>query len=129
MSSRKTSTDSLIPIVFTAAELRQILAAYSEGVLKKGWRDYGFQTAADETLFGVIERGGEDGDRGKAILCSLTKTLSRKSGDGASFLVCDGERPVLRTGSFLEALTAFRALGVAGGKGRKTPLKVVSTRK
>ncbi|GEM_PF-2162867 len=142
MSWGKSSTDSLIPILFTPSELRQILTAYSEGVLKKGWRDYGFQTAERETLFGVIERGGHadhDDQSGynRAILCSLTKIMPRKGAGDAAYLVCDGSCPVLKTTSFVEAVNALRAIGTqegqstksAAAKKKKAALKVISSRK
>lgn len=124
MSWDKSSTDTLHPILFRAPELRQILAAYSEGVLKKGWKDYGFQSSPQETRFVVLERGGGEQN---TVICSLARSKSPKNKKSDMYCVYDGERPVLKTPSFLEALNHFKTLGQSSGKkSKKSSLKVVS---
>jgi hypothetical protein len=112
-------------IVFTPREVRQILAAYSEGVLKKNWRDYGFQSEAHATSFIVIERGQGDHN---AILCALRKERPIKSHLDAHYTVFLGDVPSLKTKSFLEALEHFRSLDTRHKKksDKKVKLKVVS---
>jgi hypothetical protein len=106
------------PSVFAHQELRQVLAAYSEGVLKKNWRDYAIASEDNQTVFCVIERGQ---GRPAAVLYSISKTRAKKSGDAYYYRVFDGERQIARTESFMEALNIFRHAGTPGAK----KLKVV----
>ena len=113
-----TGFSTATPSVFAHQELRQVLAAYSEGVLKKNWRDYAIASEKNQTVFCVIERG-----QGKptAVLYSISKTKSHKSNGQPFYRVYDGERQIARTDSFLEALNIFRRAGTPGDK----KLKVV----
>jgi hypothetical protein len=104
--------------VFAHQELRQVLAAYSEGVLKKNWRDYAISSDKDQTVFCVIERGQ---GRPAAVLYSISKTKSKKSNGTHFYRVFDGDRQIARTDSFMEALNIFRSAGKPGAK----KLKVV----
>ena len=97
---------ALDSIQFTPNQLRQVLSAYSEGVLRKGWKDYAILSAPNQTQFAVVERGSGDQPR---ILYSIIRINPGKK--AAIYKVFDGEKPVLQTGSFLEALTRFRHLG------------------
>ena len=90
-------------ILFSARELREVLSAYSHGVLRKNWRDYAILTANHQTQFAVVERGSGDGAR---ILFALTKTKPAKK--DSIYKVFEGERPVYQGPSFLEALERFR---------------------
>ena len=99
--------------VFAHQELRQVLAAYSEGVLKKNWRDYAIASDKDQTVFCVVERGQ---GAPAAVLYSLSKTRSKKAGGDDFYRVFEGERQICRTTSFLEALSVFRACGKPGQK-------------
>lgn len=122
MSWDKSSTGTLHPILFSPPELRQILSVYSEGVLSKHWKDYGFQTAPKETLFAVIERAE---GAGQAVLCGIKKVKPAKSNQDPLYLVYDGEKPVHKGGSFLEALETLRALDPKASKTKRRNLKVV----
>lgn len=93
-------------IQFSPSQLRQVLSAYSEGVLRKGWKDYAILSATGQTQFAVVERGAGDQPR---ILFSIARISQPKK--PATYKVFEGEKPVLQTGSFLEALTRFRHLG------------------
>jgi len=125
MTGRKSSTGSLYPILFTPPELRQVLSAYSEGVLQKHWKDYGFQTAPKETVFAVIDRAGQDVAH-SAILCCIKKTMPAKSHQDPIYTVYNGEKPVFKNASFLQALTAFRALNPRSSVKNKGNLKLIS---
>jgi hypothetical protein len=103
MSWIKSPDGAMHPFLFTPSELRQLLSAYSEGVLKKHWKDYGIQSTPKETLFAVIERSEHASNT--AIICGL-----KKSNTAPHFFVYDGEKPVLKTTSFLEALNKFKSL-------------------
>ena len=98
---------------FSHQQLRQVLAAYSEGVLKKNWRDYGIDTDARQTTFGVIERGQ---GHAPALLYSIVCTKSHKNNDRNFYRVFDGEKMVHRGENFMEALSVFRRLGLPGQK-------------
>lgn len=97
---------ALDTIQFSPSELRQVLSAYSEGVLRKGWKDYAILSATNQTHYAVVERGSSDQPR---ILFSISKTRIPKK--ESIYKVFEGEKPVLQTASFLEALTRFRHLG------------------
>jgi hypothetical protein len=122
MSWDKSSTGTLHPILFSPPELRQILSVYSEGVLSKHWKDYGFQTAPKDTLFAVIERAE---GIGQAVLCGIKKEKAAKASQDPSYIVYDGEKPVHKGSSFLEALDHFRKLDPKASKTRRRNLKVI----
>lgn len=126
MSWTKSSKGTMHPFLFTPPELRQLLSAYSEGVLKKHWKDYGIQAGKKETLFAVIDRG--DNIANTAIICALKKIKPAKHNQDYHFMVYEGDKPVLKTTSFLEALEKFRALNPrASSRIRKNDhLKVIS---
>ena len=107
------------PSHFSHHQLRQVLAAYSEGVLKKNWRDYGIDIEAQQTTFAVIERGQ---GHAAAILYSIICTQSQKNNGRNFYRVFDGERMVHRGENFLEALNVFRSLGMPGNKKPKGTL-------
>lgn len=101
------------PSVFTHTQLRQVLSAYSEGVLRKNWRDYAINSDKDQTVFCVIERGQ---GQPPTILYSISRAKSRKNGGNDYYRVFDGERQLCRSDSFIEALNCFRTLGLPGQK-------------
>ena len=103
-------------VLFTSAELRQVLSAYAEGVLTKNWRDYAIDSADKQTTFCVIERGQ---GQPAAVLYSISRNKPQKSGGNDYYRVFDGERQVCRSESFLEALNIFRAIGMPGQKKKK----------
>lgn len=107
-------------VLFTSSELRQVLSAYAEGVLSKNWRDYAIDSADKQTTFCVIERGQ---GHPAAVLYSISRHKSQKSGGRDYYRVFDGERPVCRSESFLEALNMFRDIGKPGQK--KKAFKIV----
>ena len=111
-------------ILFTPSELRHVLAAYSEGVLKKGWKDYAVDSLKDQSIFSVIDHQGEEGS---VALYSFSKNKSKKSGH-SYFRLFYRDAQVLRTESFLEALEMFRAVDKKDPKGRniKKNLHIVS---
>lgn len=123
MSWDKSSTESLHPILFSPPQLRQILSVYSEGVLAKHWKDYGFQTAPKETLFAVIEHAE---GVGHAVLCGIKKVKPAKNNQAPAYIVYDGEKPVHKGSSFLEALNTFKALDPKASKTKRRNLKVVT---
>jgi len=100
--------------VFTGMQLRQVLAAYGEGVLKKGWKDYALICEKDQTTFCVIERG--EGIP-QAVIYSISRTRSKNKD---FYRVFDREKQVLRSESFIEALNCFREIGVPGQKKKKS---------
>lgn len=108
-----TSLSGLASSVFTHRQLRQVLAAYSEGVLYKGWKDYALNCEPKQTTFCVIERG--EGAPVAAIY-SISCTKSQKQNGQNFYRVYDGQTLVIRTESFLEALNKFREMGKQGTK-------------
>jgi hypothetical protein len=100
--------------VFTGMQLRQVLAAYGEGVLKKGWKDYAIVCDKGQTTFCVIERG--EGIP-QAVIYSISCTRSKNKD---FYRVFEREKQVLRSESFLEALNCFRKVGVPGQKNKKS---------
>jgi hypothetical protein len=103
-----TGLSSVSASVFTGMQLRQVLSAYGEGVLKKGWKDYALHCDKDQTTFCVIERG--EGIP-QAVIYSISRTRSKH---GDFYRVYDREKQVLRSENFLEALNCFREIGVPG---------------
>lgn len=99
--------------VFTHGQLRQVLSAYSEGVLQKGWKDYAIASEKDKTTFCVVERGE---GAPMAIIYSISRTCSKNSD---FYRVFDGQKQILRTENFLEALNLFRTIGRKGEKKSK----------
>jgi|GEM_PF-4726522 len=87
--------------------------AYAEGVLAKNWRDYAIDSADKRTRFCVIERGQ---DQPTAVLYSISRNKTQKSGGKDYYCVFDGNKPVCRSEKFLEALNIFRSIGIAGQK-------------
>lgn len=105
--------------LFTASELRQVLGAYSEGVLKKNWRDYAIYCDKDQTVFGVVEHGH---GQPASVLYSISRTKSQKSGGGDYYRVFEGEQPLCRTDSFLEAIAVFRRCGMPNVRRKLKPV-------
>lgn len=120
---------SLRSILFTPGQLRQILAAYSEGVLKKGWKDYALDSSAVQSVFSVIDH---QGDQGSVALYSFSANKPKsKNSDRNFYRIFNRETQLLRTESFLEALTFFRSLDAKGdpksqkGKKAKKALRII----
>lgn len=108
-----TGLNNVHSVVFSHAELRQVLAAYAEGVLSKNWKDYAISTENGQTTFCVIERGQ---GAPAAVVYSISRTRSRKQSGHDFYRVYDGEKQVFRSESFLAALSAFREIGKPGQK-------------
>ena len=113
-----TGLKGIAPVVFSHTELRQVLSAYAEGVLQKGWKDYAINTEKDQTTFCVVERG--EGIP-QAVIYSMSRTRSKNKD---FYRVFDGQKQVLRTEKFLEALNCFRDMGKPGQK-KSGKLKVI----
>ena len=103
-----TGLNTLTPSVFSHSELRQVLSAYAEGVLQKGWKDYALTGEKNQTTFCVIERGQGDIT---AVIYSFSKTRSKKSGGKDFYRVFEGDRQIHRSEKFIEALNIFREAG------------------
>jgi hypothetical protein len=99
--------------VFTHSELRQVLAAYGEGVLHKNWRDYAIMSEKGQTTFCVVERGQ---GAPMAVIYSISRTRSKNKD---FYRVYDGQKQIARTEKFLEALNVFRDAGKSGMKKAK----------
>lgn len=94
-------------MLFTPGELRQVLAAYAEGVLQKGWRDYALDSNPKQSIFSVIDH---QGGAGSVALYSFSKNKPQAKGSDRHFYrIFHREAQILRTESFLEALEMFRA--------------------
>ena len=104
--------------LFTHGQLRQVLSAYAEGVLQKGWRDYAISSEKNQTSFCVIERG-EGAPMAIIYSISVSKVKNKKV-----FKVMDGQKPVFKSENFLETLNIFREIGKSGQK-KSTKFKVV----
>lgn len=115
MVSRFPSTgfNILQPSLFSHLQLRQVLTAYSEGVLRKNWKDYAIESSANQTVFCVIERGQ---GQPMAVIYSISCCRSAKKAGENFYRVFDGERQICRTNNFLEALEVFRRCGLPGQK-------------
>lgn len=111
-------------VLFTPGELRQVLSAYAEGVLQKGWKDYALDTNAGQSIFSVIDH---QGDSGSVALYSFSKNKPQsKNSDRHFYRIFHREAQVLRTESFLEALEKFRELDKKGGPKKKgKDLKII----
>jgi hypothetical protein len=96
--------------LFTHGQLKQVLSAYAEGVLKKGWRDYAISCDKIQTTFGVIERG-----EGAPVAVIYSISVSRVKNKKV-FKVMDGQKPVFKSENFLETLNVFREIGKSGQK-------------
>jgi len=105
-----TGLNNLSSCVFSHQELRQVLGAYAEGVLQKGWKDYAITSEKNQTTFCVIERG--EGIP-QAVIYSISRTRSKNKD---YYRVFDGQKQISRTEKFLEALHVFRQAGQPGGK-------------
>ncbi|MAS87037.1 MAG: hypothetical protein CMH30_03540 [Micavibrio sp.] len=106
-------------MLFSPSELRQILSCYSEGVLKKGWKDYAVDTLSGQSIFSVIDH---QGGQGSVALYSLSKNRSqaKKSGNDFFYRLFYRETQILRTESFLEVLALFRAVNAKDPKGKQS---------
>jgi hypothetical protein len=111
-----TSMSGMKSCIFSHGELRQVLAAYAEGVLHKHWKDYAIATEDKQTTFCVIERGQ---GQPMAVIYSISRTRSHKSNGHDFYRVFEGEKQICRTESFLEALNIFRDIGRPGQKKNK----------
>lgn len=92
-------------IQFSPSELRQVLSAYSEGVLRKNWRDYAILSDSNQTLFAVVDSAGGDMPR---ILFAIARIHVPKK--APLYKVFEGEKPIMQSASFLAALTQFREI-------------------
>lgn len=104
--------------VFSHGQLRQVLSAYAEGVLQKGWKDYAISSEKNQTTFCVVDRG--DG-AAMAVIYSISRT---KSKNRDFYRVFDGQKQILRTENFTEALNLFREIGKAGQR-KSTKFKII----
>jgi len=104
--------------LFTHGQLRQVLSAYAEGVLQKGWRDYAISSAKNQTSFCVIERG-EGAPMAVIYSISVFKVKNKKK-----FKVMEGQKPVFQSENFIEILNVFRAIGKPGEK-KSSKFKVI----
>lgn len=111
-----TGLSTVNSIVFSHAELRQVLTAYSQGVLTKNWKDYAIHSDKDQTTFCVVERGQ---GTPMAVIYSISRTRSRKNNGNDFYRVYDGEQQIHRSESFLEALNVFQEVGRPGQKKNK----------
>lgn len=96
--------------LFSHGQLRQILSAYAEGVLQKGWRDYSLNCEKHQTLFGVVERG--EGAPTAVIYSFSASRIKNKT----IYTVMDGQKPIAKSEKFLEILNIFREIGKPGQK-------------
>ena len=104
--------------VFTHGQLRQVLAAYAEGVLNKGWKDYAITSDKNQTTFCVVERGN---GTAMAVIYSISRTKSKNKD---FYRVFDGQKQVFRSENFLETINIFREIGKIGAK-KSNKLKVI----
>ena len=116
-----TGLNNVHSVVFSHSELRQVLAAYAEGVLSKSWKDYAINSSSRQTTFCVIERGQ---GAPVAVIYSISRTKSLKNSNRDFYRVFDGEKQIFRSESFLEALKVFRNQGKLGEK-KPRKLKVI----
>ncbi len=105
--------------VFSHGELRQILSAYGEGVLKKGWRDYAISCEKNQTTFCVIERGE---GAPAAVIYSISRT---KNNNKDFYRVFEGQKQIFRSEKFLETLNVFRTIGKPGEKKQRGQFKII----
>ena len=105
-------------VIFTPHQLRQILSAYAEGVLRKGWRDYAIDSFKEQSVFSVIDHSDE-----QAGSIALYSVSANRGKNGTFYRLFRREAQIMRSESFLEVLNAFRALdtkdGSTKGKGNK----------
>lgn len=100
---------SLNRMLFSPQELRQVLSAYSEGVLRKGWKDYAIDANPQQSVFSVVDHQNEGG--GSVALYSFSKNKPQSKGSDRFFYrIFHRDSQLLRTESFLEALAFFREL-------------------
>lgn len=92
--------------LFRPAELRAVLGAYSTGVMRKGWRDYGISSEENRCVFAVLDKTVTGTDFSAAI-------EKRRAHKGKKFFyrVFDRSKQVISTDNFREALNAFSAIG------------------
>ena len=123
MGQKFTDSDqSLNKLLFTPSELRQILSAYGEGVMGKGWRDYAITSLPRQSIFSVVDHmAGE----GTGQLYGFSKERSQKAADKSFYRLFYRSEQIFRSESFLETLEAFRTLDKKGGKRGKVDLKVI----
>ena len=95
-------------IIFSHHELRQVLSAYAEGVLHKGWKDYAIITEKNQTTFCVVDRSHHSEGSG-GVIYSISRTRGQKSSKDY-YRVYDKDRMICRSEKFLEALNIFREL-------------------
>lgn len=108
MFRQVTSTAQKVkPLLFSPSELKQVLSTYSQGVLIRNWKDYAIIPYDEQSTFAVVDNG--------VVAFSITKIKNGKGGE-PSFLVHKRHLPVLKSQSFLEALTCF----ARGGEKLKT---------
>jgi len=100
-------------LLFSSGELRQILSAYGEGVLNKGWKDYAISALSDKSVFSVVDHMAGSATN---ALYSLSKNKSRQKKGACFFLIHHREKQLFRSESFLEALSTFRCLDRKGSK-------------
>ena len=81
------------------------MAAYGEGVLYKGWRDYALSCEKQQTTFCVIERGE---GAPIAVIYSISRTRDKNKD---FYRIYDGQKQIARSENFIEALNIFRDIG------------------
>lgn len=105
--------DRLHSLLFTPRELRQVLSAYGEGVLRKGWKDYAITSLKGHSIFSVVDHMAVEGTN---ALYSFSKESSQQKNGVPYYRICHRDRQIFRSESFLETLEAFRALDQKGAK-------------
>ena len=109
-------------LLFTPGELRQVLSAYGEGVLKKGWRDYAITSLKNQSIFSVVDHMAVEGTN---ALYSLTKERSQQKNGTAFFRLLHRNTQIFRSESFIETLNAFRSLDQSQKNPGKISLKLI----
>lgn len=110
------------PLLFTPMELRQILSAYGEGVLKKNWRDYAITSLKNQSIFSVVDHMATEGTN---ALYGFSKEKSRQKDKKAFYRLFHRNVQIFRSDSFLETLEAFRSLDQSSKNPKKITLKVI----
>ncbi len=113
-----TGLSGVYSCVFTHGQLRQVLAAYAEGVLNKGWKDYAITSDKNQTTFCVVERGN---GAAMAVIYSISRTKSKNKD---FYRVFDGQKQIFRSENFLETINIFREIGKIGAK-KSNKLKLI----
>lgn len=100
-------------LLFTPRELRQVLSAYGEGVLRKGWKDYAITSLKGQSIFSVVDHMAVEGTN---ALYSFTKEASKQNNGKPYYRIMHRDAQIFRSESFIETLNAFRSLDKKGSK-------------